>query len=141
LPTPRHTLISLLPDGVPPGRRDLCLLQRRRRYAPSRTVRTYAEEEPLLHLGRAPSAPPQRAPSGGSFQCLTPNWSKSSVSRDNYLLVFKTSMFPIFSLRINYSCKVLSAFRDRGVPKPTSEMSPRAPAQMGRREAEREGGK
>jgi hypothetical protein len=34
----------------------------------------------------------------------------------------------------------LSAFRDRGVPKPTSEMSSRAPAQMGRREAEREGG-
>jgi hypothetical protein len=28
-----------------------------------------------------------------------------------------------------------------GVPGPTSEMSPRAPAQMGRREAEREGGK
>jgi hypothetical protein len=35
----------------------------------------------------------------------------------------------------------LSAFRDRGVPKSTSEMSLRAPAQMGRREAEREGGK
>jgi hypothetical protein len=35
---------------------------------------------------------------------------------------------------------ILSAFRDRGVPKPTSEMSPRAPAQMGRREAERDGG-
>jgi hypothetical protein len=35
----------------------------------------------------------------------------------------------------------LSVFRDRGVPGPTSEMSPRAPAQMGRREAEREGGK
>jgi hypothetical protein len=34
----------------------------------------------------------------------------------------------------------LSAFRDRGVPGPTSEMSLRAPAQMGRREAEREGG-
>jgi hypothetical protein len=28
-----------------------------------------------------------------------------------------------------------------GVPGPTSEMSPRAPAQMGRHEAEREGGK
>jgi hypothetical protein len=45
------------------------------------------------------------------------------------------------------SCKAcqfhtkLSAFRDRGVPGPTSEMSPRAPAQMGRREAERTGGK
>jgi hypothetical protein len=37
--------------------------------------------------------------------------------------------------------KVMSTFRDRGVPKPTSEMSPRAPDQMGRREAEREGGK
>jgi hypothetical protein len=35
----------------------------------------------------------------------------------------------------------VSAFRDRGVPGPTSEMSLRAPAQMGRREAEREGGK
>jgi hypothetical protein len=33
----------------------------------------------------------------------------------------------------------VSAFRDRG-PWPTSEMSSRAPAQMGRREAEREGG-
>jgi hypothetical protein len=36
---------------------------------------------------------------------------------------------------------LLWAFRDRGVPGPTSEMSPHAPAQMGRREAEREGGK
>jgi hypothetical protein len=34
----------------------------------------------------------------------------------------------------------MSAFRDRGVPEPTSEVSPRAPAQMGRRGAEREGG-
>jgi hypothetical protein len=36
---------------------------------------------------------------------------------------------------------VVSVFRDRGVPGPTSEMSPRAPAQMGRREAEHEGGR
>jgi hypothetical protein len=34
----------------------------------------------------------------------------------------------------------LSAFRPRGVPGPTSKLSPRAPAQMGRRETEREGG-
>jgi hypothetical protein len=32
-------------------------------------------------------------------------------------------------------------FETGGVPGPTSAMSPRAPAQMGRREAEREGGK
>jgi hypothetical protein len=32
-------------------------------------------------------------------------------------------------------------FKTRGVPGPTSELSPRAPVQMGRREAEREGGK
>jgi hypothetical protein len=36
---------------------------------------------------------------------------------------------------------ILSAFRTRGVPGPTSKLSPRAPAQMGRRETEREGGK
>jgi hypothetical protein len=36
---------------------------------------------------------------------------------------------------------VLSAFRNPGVPGPTSKLSPRAPAQMGRRETEREGGK
>jgi hypothetical protein len=43
---------------------------------------------------------------------------------------------------IYYIYIYMSSFRDRGgVPKPTSEVSPRAPAQMGRREAEREGGK
>jgi hypothetical protein len=35
----------------------------------------------------------------------------------------------------------LSAFRTRGVPGPTSKLSPRAPAQMGRRETERKGGR
>jgi hypothetical protein len=40
------------------------------------------------------------------------------------------------------ACPVhLSAFRPRGVPGPTSELSPRATAQMGRRETEHEGGK
>jgi hypothetical protein len=33
------------------------------------------------------------------------------------------------------------AFRPRGVPGPTSKLSPRAPAQMGRRETKHEGGK
>jgi hypothetical protein len=32
-------------------------------------------------------------------------------------------------------------FETQGVPRPTSELSSRAPAQMGQREAEREGGK
>jgi hypothetical protein len=36
---------------------------------------------------------------------------------------------------------VLSAFRPRGVPGLTSKLSPRALAQMGRREMEHEGGK
>jgi hypothetical protein len=44
-------------------------------------------------------------------------------------------------LRKVFELYYVSAFRDRGVPGPTSEMSPRAPAQMGRREAEREGGR
>jgi hypothetical protein len=38
------------------------------------------------------------------------------------------------------SC-LLSVFRPRGVPGPTSKLSPCAPAQMGRRETEHEGGK
>jgi hypothetical protein len=37
--------------------------------------------------------------------------------------------------------RAMSAFRTRGVPGPTSKLSPRAPAQMGRRETERKGGK
>jgi hypothetical protein len=36
---------------------------------------------------------------------------------------------------------VLSVFRTRGVPGPTSKLSPCVPAQMGQRETEREGGK
>jgi hypothetical protein len=53
-----------------------------------------------------------------------------------------SSLHCIFNFMIaSRTCLTLSAFRDRGVPGPTSEMSPRAPAQMGRREAEREGGK
>jgi hypothetical protein len=40
----------------------------------------------------------------------------------------------------NTTNKVSVGVSRPGVPKPTSEMSPRAPAQMGRREAEREGG-
>jgi hypothetical protein len=38
-------------------------------------------------------------------------------------------------------CVDLSVFRNSGVPGPTSKLSSCAPAQMGRRETEREGGK
>jgi hypothetical protein len=37
--------------------------------------------------------------------------------------------------------RIVSAFRTRGVRGPTSKLSPRALAQMGRRETEREGGR
>jgi hypothetical protein len=43
----------------------------------------------------------------------------------------------IIGVRAQTHCR---RFETGGVPGPTSEMSPRAPAQMGRREAEREGG-
>jgi hypothetical protein len=42
---------------------------------------------------------------------------------------------------IKFATTHLSAFGTRGVPGSTSKLSPRAPAQMGRRETEREGGK
>jgi hypothetical protein len=47
----------------------------------------------------------------------------------------------VINLIMNENIDYLSAFRNLGVPGPTSELSPRAPAQMGRREAEREGGR
>jgi hypothetical protein len=46
-----------------------------------------------------------------------------------------------FSALAHNTVLYLSAFRPRGVPGPTSKLSPRAPAQMGRRETEREGGR
>jgi hypothetical protein len=39
-----------------------------------------------------------------------------------------------------HSLYILSAFRPRGVPGPTSKLSPRVPAQMGQRETEHGGG-
>jgi hypothetical protein len=36
---------------------------------------------------------------------------------------------------------MLSAFQPQGVPGPTSKLSPRVPAQMGRRETEHKGGR
>jgi hypothetical protein len=53
LPTLRHTLGSLLPDGVPPQRRDLGLLQRRTCSAPSRTVRTPSADRLDVRRGAA----------------------------------------------------------------------------------------
>jgi hypothetical protein len=51
------------------------------------------------------------------------------------LLLQSSSELSIISY---YTCR---HFETGGVPGPTSEMSSRAPAQMGRRETEREGGK
>jgi hypothetical protein len=56
LPMPRHTLGSFLPDGVPPGRRDLGLLQTRRRSAPSWTVWALGADRPDVRRGGAAPA-------------------------------------------------------------------------------------
>jgi hypothetical protein len=62
------------------------------------------------------------------------SWNKSnkqSVQSTSY----KTRILPSIDIMR------LSAFRPRGVPGPMSKLSPRVPAQMGRRETEHEGGK
>jgi hypothetical protein len=59
--------------------------------------------------------------------------------RDNDLWV--KDVRPIQSVKLVYQPCSLSAFRTRGVPGPMSKLLSRAPAQMGRRETEREGGK
>jgi hypothetical protein len=66
------------------------------------------------------------------------------------ILLFQNNLCTSVKLQASYIstlyicfglCWYLSAFRTRGVPGPTSKLSPRAPAQMGRRETEREGGR
>jgi hypothetical protein len=67
---------------------------------------------------------------------------------DKFSLICDSDMRFIFevdgwsgSAYTRVSSIMVSAFRPWGVPGPTSELSPRAPAQMGRRETEHEGGK
>jgi hypothetical protein len=55
-------------------------------------------------------------------------------------LTFWTTFAPLACFCKSFG-KVLSPFRPRGVPGPTSKLSPRVPAQMGQREMEHEGGK
>jgi hypothetical protein len=50
-----------------------------------------------------------------------------------------TFLYLVMFLLITVTC--LSAFRPQGVPGPTSKLSLRVPAQMGRRETEHKGGK
>jgi hypothetical protein len=57
-------------------------------------------------------------------------------------LDFEETFAPVARLEsIRILLAYVSAFRTRGVPGPTSKLSPRALAQMGQRETEREGGK
>jgi transposase InsO family protein len=69
-----------------------------------------------------------------SYELLT--GKKPNVS---YFRVFGSKCFIL--IKRGRKSKFVSAFRTQGVPGPTSKLSPRAPAQMGRRETEREGGK
>jgi hypothetical protein len=61
---------------------------------------------------------------------------KSSVPFDFFNILF----LQIQNTYVCIYCLYIVGVSRPGVPGPTSEMSPRAPAQMGRREAEREGG-
>jgi hypothetical protein len=57
-------------------------------------------------------------------------------------MVPDSAILSIFEYKLVYNMHtLLLTFRPQGVPGPTSKLSPRAPAQMGRRETEREGGK
>jgi hypothetical protein len=75
-----------------------------------------------------------------NFSLLAQEHSTKSPSKIIERYYHQFSSLNRYDLVIKFQF-ILSAFRDRGVPRLTSEMSPRASAQMGRREAEREGGK
>jgi hypothetical protein len=58
------------------------------------------------------------------------------------VMAFQTDQFTGLQIDCLFQiCRILLVFRPRGVPGPTSKLSPRVPAQMGRRETEHEGGK
>jgi hypothetical protein len=66
---------------------------------------------------------------------------KNIMTTDRPLELLHMDLFgPIAYISIGRS-KYCRRFDPGGVPGPTSKLSPRAPAQMGRRETEREGGK
>jgi hypothetical protein len=64
--------------------------------------------------------------------------SVSQLCKIRYNCIFRDIGVTVFRRSDD---SVVSAFQTRGVPGPTSKLSPRAPAQMDRRETEREGGK
>jgi hypothetical protein len=70
---------------------------------------------------------------GTAAQRLVPGGTQRE---DHRTVRWHTGLSGVESLR-----RQLSTFRTRGVPGSTSKLSPRAPAQMGWRETEREGGK
>jgi hypothetical protein len=71
--------------------------------------------------------------------------SGAESTPDNVLQIvlvdLPSSSYNIASHDLGLPSFFLSAFRPRGVPGPTSKLSPRVLAQMGRRETEHEGGK
>jgi hypothetical protein len=65
----------------------------------------------------------------------------SSSGRTSVHLSISSSKGSILSISIRIIRTICRRFETQGVPGPTSKLSSRAPAQMGRRETEREGGR
>jgi hypothetical protein len=65
---------------------------------------------------------------------------QGTLASTNQLLLrgFSCGFLGLFNQIVLYTCR---RFKPGGVPGPTSKLSPCAPAQMGRRETEHEGGK
>jgi hypothetical protein len=99
LPMPRHTLVSLLSDGVHPGRRDLGLLQRRQSSAPSWTIRATGTDRPDVHReGAAPM------PRSWTIRASTKSTTNSSS--------------PVFGAQISVN-SAMSGLRTAGVVRPS----------------------
>jgi hypothetical protein len=75
---------------------------------------------------------------------VTPEWIRKTgdfVERAYDEAAKGASLVPCPCSKCANRKRKLSVFRPRGVPGPTSKLSPRVPAQMGRRETEHGGGK
>jgi hypothetical protein len=87
--------------------------------------------DPLRGLYKVPLASENPATVYGKSTCKNPSSDCHHSKINPRTSLHATPQLPL----------PLSAFRPRGVPGPTSKLSPRAPAQMGRRETEHEGGR
>jgi hypothetical protein len=78
--------------------------------------------------------------SGSAGALFVAKWHEANYEIKGHVMASNTKLWVYREVILRKFSLYLSAFRPRGVPGPTSKLSSRVPAQMGRRKTEHEGG-